>query len=419
MALGRKEAAEASSVLSGFGRHGRHASGASRSFSRFLAFLLALSFALLMKPDVSNTLEQFGLTQVPPRIIWDVAVIVIAIAMIVPYVLRIRIDLFGGLSILLAGSILFSTVCNGQQLDYWAIYVLPCAAVSMLVVALSMNYARELLWGMLCASLFYLIGNLVFIALDFAMGEAGVQNYMFYGYRNTTFQIALPAFACSLLLDAGSGKRWSARTGLIFAAALFEVLVGYSATSAFALIVAGCVSPLVLCTPARRWLNGLTVLAGYLASFAGVVLLRLQQAGSFFFEGILGRDVTFTGRTVIWDRALESLGGVHLLVGRGTAYALKVEDTLYYAHNDFLHVTLMGGLGALVAQLALLVLTFRRLFARRDELLSACYVLSLLPFLVIALTESVFCPGFYFLLSMAYSQVGRTGFAPSRPAHSS
>lgn len=96
MALSRKETAEVSSVLPDYGRHGRHASRASRSFSRSLTFLLALSFALLMKPDVSNTLEQFGLTQVPPRIIWDVAVIVIAIAMIVPYVLRIRIDLFGG-----------------------------------------------------------------------------------------------------------------------------------------------------------------------------------------------------------------------------------------------------------------------------------------------------------------------------------
>lgn len=419
MALGRKEAAETSSVLSGFGRHGRHASRASQSVSRFLIFLFALSFALLVKPDVPNTLEQFGLTQGPPRIAWNVAVVMISVAMLVPYVLRVRIDLFGGFSILLAGLILVSTVCNGQQLDYWAVYILPCSAVSMLVVALSVNYSRELLWGMLCASLFYLIGNLVFIALDFAMGEVGVQNYMFYGYRNNTFQIALPAFASSLLLDAGNGKKWSARTGLIFAAALFEVLVGYSATSAFALIVTGCVSPLILCTPVKKWLNGLTMLVGYLVSFAGVVLLRLQQAGSFFFEGILGRDITFTGRTMIWDKALESLGGVHLLVGRGTAYALKVGDTPYYAHNDFLHVTLMGGLGALVAQLALLGLTFRRLFVRRDELLSACYVLSLLPFLIIALTESVFCPGFYFLLSMAYSQVGKAGFTPSRPAHSS
>lgn len=375
---------------------------AGKTVSRLVTVGVAVVFALFLKPTVPDSLQQLGLPCALSQSFWDTLITIAAIAGVVIYIVIVRIDLFGALVTCLVGFILVSTLFNNQDLSYWAVYILPCAATALATASLSRNWPTEILRGVFAASAGYLILNFIFLCFGFAESGFARCDYLFYGYRNITYQIAIPAFACSLLLDMRKGKAGSFRTMAVFLLVLFEVLVGYSATTAFACFAMGAAVLLARFVLFRKIFNGGAELGVYIATFLGIVVFRLQQFAAFFFEGVLKRDVSFTGRTAIWDRAFEFLDGIHGLVGCGTGYALPVRERMFYAHNDFLHVALMGGIGAVAALLGLLGMTARKLFMHRTELIAGYFVALLLPFFAIALTESVFCPGFFFVLATAY-----------------
>ena len=73
-----------------------------------------------------------------------------------------------------------------------------------------------------------------------------------------------------------------------------------------------------------------------LGYFYGIVLLRLQNIFSFIIQNILGKDLTFTGRTRIWDNAIEFIKA-RFIIGygkeTGAVIASKLGDIKFtHAH---------------------------------------------------------------------------------------
>lgn len=374
--------------------------------SWLLTGCVALVFALMLKPDAPVTLAFFGLPPLFSQSTWNVIIVALALVGLLVYMRKVGLDVFGGCAVGFVAIIFLSTMYNNGDLALWATQLLPCLFAVLIVAALAREYGRNLLQGMFIAASFYLVCNLVFLLRQSEIISFNAMDDLFTGYRNGTFHTAIPAFGCSILLDARSGKRFSIRSLTVYLLALFEMIVGYSATSVCAFAFLGFIVFLVQFRRVRSLLNGAVLASTYIALFMGLVILRVQDGLGFFIEGVLGRSLTFTGRTAIWDRALELLTGNALVAGYGMPYNLTVMtsggERAFYAHNDFLHIGLLGGVGALAIIVVLIVLAARGLFLCRREI-GAAYVSAILfAFAIIGLMESVLCVGAAFFLAVAY-----------------
>lgn len=78
----------------------------------------------------------------------------------------------------------------------------------------------------------------------------------------------------------------------------------------------------------------------------GIVFLRIQNIFRFIIEDILHKDLTFTGRTYIWDRAIE-LFCKSPVYGYGNLTQAQESRILgdVYCHNGFLEQLFRGGIG--------------------------------------------------------------------------
>lgn len=378
---------------------------------------LAVAFLVLLHRDTTQVAEFFELPFSFDNSIYVTASICLSVLFIALYVKNIGIDLFGALLLAFVGVVGISTLINQGDMGVWARDWLPCAGVALIVGALARARTRELLRAVFFASTFYLLCNLVWILATYQGFVFDSAEFLVYGYRNITFILAIPAVLCSLLLDRMAGLRCSHNTVIVYLLGLVELLVGYSATSMVAYVLSGAAIALVQFRWVRIVLNGLTYYVAYVAAFLGIVIFRIQDQAAFFIEGVLHRSVTFTGRTAIWDTALQLCSESHLWTGYGASYVwnlIEVNGQLFkHAHNEVLHVALAGGVVAVALLAAVCAVSCVVLFKRR-QLLSSAYVAAAIgAFLLIGLVEEITLVSFFFVLALGVY------FAYRNEAHSS
>ena len=368
----------------------------------FVAFLVIVNpvfnvFLLRLGLPVPSFLDERGVSA---------CVVFVSLACIFVCLAHRKMDLFLGSICVLCALIVVSTVYNGGDLVIALVDWLPCLAVSMLVALLAEKRVKLLLSVFFGACVLYLLGNLVFLLAGHDLFRFdSVDNYPF-GYRNVTFRIAIPACACAFVLDALEEEAVSLRTITVYMVALVEVLVGYSATSACALAMMGVLLLVVKTWNCAKVLNAVSYLGCYVLSFVGLVVLRVQNVFGFIIEPILHRTVTLTGRTDLWDAAFSHLSNLHLLYGYGTGYmwnTLLLNGTPEkHAHNDALHLLMLGGVGALVALALAVLLSVRRLYIERRDAVAIGLSIGLSGFFLVSIVEVAACPGFFFLLAVSY-----------------
>lgn len=113
------------------------------------------------------------------------------------------------------------------------------------------------------------------------------------------------------------------RTALLYLAAVLQCAISYSATSVAALFVLAALSGIVQFRNIRPFVNGLSCL-----SACGVLSLLIMGGvrglSSPLIEGVLGKTLTFTGQTYIWDSVLELMDVDHLVAGYGSSVRFNI-----------------------------------------------------------------------------------------------
>lgn len=90
----------------------------------------------------------------------------------------------------------------------------------------------------------------------------------------------------------------------------------------------------------RIWnLNILSIVS--IALFFAITIFRLQEKFAFLIEGVLKKDLTFTGRTVLWDFYMIKITESPLL---GYGYGYKPYKGGLFAHSGYLEIMIQGGL---------------------------------------------------------------------------
>lgn len=316
-------------------------------------------------------------------------------------------DVFTYCAILFSITVLVSTILNEGSVMEWVYRWIPIMAAVALVAVLVNERSRELLIALYAVTVTMAIFNLISILL-FPEGTYGIVEGMpgqrfFFGNRNNTYQILIPSVLSGCLLDHRSGRKIPCLTLSAFAIALIQVVLMRAATSTVAII---CLAVFLLLAQGRlskRIMNSCTYLMLSLIAFFLIVIFRLGNALSFIVVGVFQKDVTFTGRTNIWDMVLQYMDGEHALWGYGLSGYKLFENKLYtHAHNDFLNVWFVGGLVGIVLFSCLLVLVTWSLYKNRQSESAAVIAATLGSLYVIGVFEQLTTPAFFFVCAFAY-----------------
>ena len=229
------------------------------------------------------------------------------------------------------------------------------------------------------------------------------KNNFFLGYDNQNINIVLPCLIFAYLHHAYTCSVFT-RINLLFViivTGITEIMI-WSGASLVILVIVNVVMLFNLYDNVR-FFNAKNYLIINIEAFILMVLLKLQRIFEFLIVGILGKNLTLSGRIYIWDRTITLIlqnplfgYGVEYNEGRASKYALR---TLYHtssklasfaglhAHNRFLETTYRGGIILLVIYIFILFVAFKSL--KRNEKTNCAKVIAigLFAYLMGMLTE--------------------------------
>ena len=294
------------------------------------------------------------------------------------------------------GFIALATLLREDNLWSLINYVMTIVTFCMLV-ELSVREDPRMTLDMLVMPLTVLVlANFVLLCIfPGGLCSGGTYNYKynFLGIDNFLAPILVPYMFLTVLRSSMiHGKiNWFA-SGMVAVASLSRLRV-WSATGLMGLAVALI---FLLFFYERRFQTIFNFTASFgvgAAMFFSIVLFRLQNFFAFFIEGVLHKGLSFTGRTDIWDKAIQLFLESPFL-GYGIAQSGKVyrlsKNKYYHAHNVFLEILVEGGVFSLIAFLLMLAQAGKQLLIYRKHpyaclisaaLLSVAVMTTMEPFL--------------------------------------
>lgn len=319
-----------------------------------------------------------------------------------------RKDLFLLLTVLFVSICCLSTYVNGANvmanLKAWA----PCITAVLITATASKNHFKELI-----AAFYVVTYTLCFLTLlSMIMYPAGIyetgtmpkHDCFFFGHRNSSFKIAVPALMCTFILDGMYGKKISVRSICTILICVALVTYKLSVTSFIATICLLIAIALMSCKPIRGYFNVFTFTGLYAVLFFAVVIFHFQQYLAPLFE-LFGRNVTFTGRVNIWNAIIQLMADPsHALLGYGSGFAsyfVVGPDHIGSAHNVALHALLIGGYALLVTLILLCLVAGKRSYPYRSTRVFAYVAAAFGSLLLVGLNENILTITFFFTLAIA------------------
>lgn len=237
-------------------------------------------------------------------------------------------------------------------------------------------------------------------------GQGYTTNWLL-GYDNLHIVTILPAIVLSLLYSYINGEKIKFRTKLLLIIGIGSVFIRFSGTSVVAIFM------LIFFILTRksifkntRIFNCFNYYLFHLTLFVAIVLLRVQDIFSWIIVDILGKSLTFTGRTNIWDTTIEHIKNNYIIgygVEKASTRVMKnLNQYATHAHNHILEVLYKGGIPLLLVFSYLLLLVGKKLIMYKDTIISKTISFSILIFLTMMLVEARDTLNLYILLILGY-----------------
>lgn len=362
-----------------------------------LVLALCLLVLLLARPGIIRFMKESLLLDFSNAMRWAAI-----FASMVVYLRIVKIDLFGVACLFYGFFTWLSLVANECSLYSATEFVFPCCAAALLGDAVVRKRPIHMIAAVLLVSSATSILNL-WSVLAFPSGiEPAGSDYFIVGHRNWAITAILPSIISSLVIDIHHGKKFSMRSGCLVVIGYAQLVTAYSATSIASLTLALALYCMMLFPKLRPYLNLFTYLGLYILSFVSIILMRVQHIFSFIIVDILHKDITFTGRTYIWDQALQEFS-TNPVLGPGKNVFTVGSQKISSAHNMALETLVQGGILGLASYFAMIVFPALNLFKTRRMLSSALLALGIGVFVLIGFSEQVRWPISFLLMGMGAS----------------
>lgn len=291
---------------------------------------------------------------------------------------------------------------SGYHMDWHAGFAL------MLMIDMGLQCERRsLIRGLTGAFEFWIYLNVIsFVLFARSFVPNSSTHAWVLGNRAFYYRLALPALALALVRYQTLGKGWKLRTVLMIAGCLccFVVQKGGTGLMGLALVLGMAVWCRKRALP--RYITPLvsTVVAALI--FVGIYFVDVQNMFAFLITGVLGKNMTMSGRTVIWDIVVPAVAK-NPVTGIGYLPVAFMRSMLghrgfAHTHNQLLELMLHGGVIATGLYLAAVwfasreAVRYRRSAAVKTMTLLAC-VFALMGVVEIFHNDPIYYALFIFL----------------------
>jgi O-antigen ligase len=211
----------------------------------------------------------------------------------------------------------------------------------------------------------------------------------FLGYKNSIMTYILPCICVSLLYAHFTAGRITNGTAVILAISVYSIIHVWSAVSLVGIFIVVFFITIIYKHNFSAVFNMRNYLIVVTIFFVLVIVLGVQRHFSFFIEQILDKDLTFTGRTDIWEKAIFYITQFPV-IGSGIEYFELIQTKIGESstHDMYLEIMYRGGVVALLVFLAIIYAVSKRLNHRkRSEFVNilSCVIFA---YLAMVLAES-------------------------------
>lgn len=304
-----------------------------------------------------------------------------------------------------------STLLNGGNIRYYAQFLLS----SFVTVLWSRLYLtneqglKRFLYYLLIVNVLNILTIYFFpdgLALDLSEGRVLQIPVWLLGTSNE----AVPVLLLSSIVGFLCIIKYRSFLGfLLMGCNICEMYSGTAVTGMVGLTVFLLSIFLMLISPSNRRIyfsSRILLLTVFFAFFVLVIGLEIP-ALQYLVENVLGKDMTFTGRTPIWKKALELIAQ-NPIMGIG----IKDMDDLIqlighsHCHDYYLNLTMETGLVGLALWIAAIVKSYNSLDKYRKERIAYVLSMGLFAFLITLLTESYnnrYLSPFFITIALSYN----------------
>ncbi len=177
----------------------------------------------------------------------------------------------------------------------------------------------------------------------FYLNSSGYSGNYFLGYDNNLITYIFPALALSFTNSLNKNGKIGLKSIFLLIISFCSIIFTWSATGVVSMVIMIVLFFAYTINKKNFPIKKYIVVA--LSLFIGIVFFRFQNIFSFIIEGWLKKDLTFTGRTYIWDIFISEIKK-SILIGHGIVDSKYLILTLNagHAHNYFLQILYQGGL---------------------------------------------------------------------------
>lgn len=219
-----------------------------------------------------------------------------------------------------------------------------------------------------------------------------VNDGYFFGNRNQMINVLLPAIMLGYIYALSQKKFSRSILFLLLGISLFSVI--YTDSKASSLMTVLMLFPILCLINFSNLFNMATYLCANLLGFFLIVIVRIQEKMEAFIAFVFaGRNATFSGRDVIWNRTIQLISenpffgyGLEKNADRIAKYADATFGSLH-AHNRFLETMYRGGIVLTIIYAVMLFIVVFSLTKNRKLDVAKIVSFTLFVYLVGMLTE--------------------------------
>lgn len=364
--------------------------------SRILVFLLLMPF---MIPAFLNETEV--------GTVFDFIKIIVGIVTLVIFLFQNKLSSgIASIALFYISFIITSIIKSGNVT--MAVIIVMNAVIFSLIITLGIKLNLRVLCDVLTFYIFLLwTGELVCLFLfpnGIALSKYYYNPYGFIGIDNqlTPFLI----FSFFILFFNLMNKNKPVISVICFIEMFASAFITWSATC---IVVSFILLAYLILFYKKKWevlLNLKVLFPVVIVSFFALVIFRVQELFRFVIEDILGKSITFTGRTEIWDLAIYQIKQTPLF-GRGfyQEYGwIFWHSKFYYSHNLFLEIMLIGGVFSLAFFAVMIWINVSKIDFKKNRTLAALLSICIFSMGMGCLTEAYFKSVFFSaFLVLAYN----------------
>ena len=280
-----------------------------------------------------------------------------------------------------------STYFENKAIYQACVYILNILGFVFLLESEVLCNAEKLLLNMKRYFYFVTVVNYLYLLISVYLLKQSADDSLILGPSNSITAMLLFAIFSSALYDIVYLKQIEKSTFILIIVIVHTELLVWSGTGMIGCfimliyLVFGCVKSKSIFRKKRLSYAGLNFVA--IGLFVTVTIFRTIEWFSFVIEDILQKDVTLTGRTVIWDFYIERILEAPI-IGHGIAYSPYKG---LFAHSGYLDIAVKSGFCGVILFILLVIVTGKKLKSCNSNLTYNLIAVSLFSFEIMMLTE--------------------------------